>query len=103
MHPVYHAKITVSTKNFTRSEGRKCGVKGLVQWRGLMIWSRSWFRTTGKGTRKGESVGILEFTTLDDEIPGPSITCSGAFDENCPETDPQFPPWECSALGCIVD
>ena len=36
MHPVYHAKITVSTKNFTRSEGRKCGVKGLVQWRGLI-------------------------------------------------------------------
>src|SRR6516225_2271419 len=34
MHPVYHAKITVSTKNFPRSEGRKCGVKGLVQWRG---------------------------------------------------------------------
>jgi hypothetical protein len=31
MHPVYHAKITVSTKNFPRSEGRKCGVKGLVQ------------------------------------------------------------------------
>src|SRR6516165_1876254 len=24
--------------------GRKCGVKGLVQWRGLMVWSRSWFR-----------------------------------------------------------
>ena len=36
MHQVYHAKITVSTKNFPRSEGRKCGVKGLVQWRGLM-------------------------------------------------------------------
>src|SRR6516164_3303339 len=50
MHPVYHAKITVSTKNFPRSEGRKCGVKGLVQWRGLMVWSRSWFRTTGKVT-----------------------------------------------------
>ena len=36
--PVYHAKITVSTKNFPRSEGRKCGVKGLmdsanIQWR----------------------------------------------------------------------
>src|SRR6516164_9577546 len=31
--------------------GRKCGVKGLVQWRGLMVWSRSWFRTTGKGSR----------------------------------------------------
>src|SRR6516225_9077877 len=46
MHPVYHAKITVSTKNFPRSEGRKCGVKGLVQWHGLMVWSRSWFRTT---------------------------------------------------------
>ena len=46
-HPVYHAKITVSTKNFPRSEGRKCGVKGLDQWRGLMVWSRSWFRTTG--------------------------------------------------------
>ena len=29
MHPVYHAKITVSTKNFPRSEGRKNGVKGL--------------------------------------------------------------------------
>ena len=41
MHPVYLTKITVSTKNFPRSEGRKCGVKGLVQWRGLMIWSRS--------------------------------------------------------------
>src|SRR6516162_5864995 len=40
MHPVYHAKITVSTKNFPRSEGRKCGVKGLVR-RGLMVWSRS--------------------------------------------------------------
>src|SRR5215470_12866222 len=52
MHPVYHAKITVSTKNFPRSEGRKCGVKGLVQWRGLMIWSRSWFRTTGKGRER---------------------------------------------------
>src|ERR1700745_4121981 len=26
MHSVYHAKITVSTKNFPRSEGRKCGV-----------------------------------------------------------------------------
>src|SRR6516165_2386818 len=37
MHPVYHAKITVSTKNFPRSEGRKCGVKGLVR-RGLMVW-----------------------------------------------------------------
>jgi putative ABC transport system substrate-binding protein len=24
-------------KNFPRSEGRKCGVKGLVQWRGLMV------------------------------------------------------------------
>src|SRR6516165_12409015 len=46
MHPVYHAKITVSTKNFPRSEGRKCGVKGLVQWHGLMVLSRSWFRTT---------------------------------------------------------
>ena len=44
MHPVYHAKITVSTKNFLRSEGRKCSVKGLDQWRGLMVWSRSWFR-----------------------------------------------------------
>src|SRR6516162_1177954 len=38
MHPVYHAKITVSTKNFPRSEDRKCGVKGLmdsanIQWR----------------------------------------------------------------------
>jgi hypothetical protein len=33
----YHAKITVSTKNFPRSGGRKCGVKGLVQWRGLMV------------------------------------------------------------------
>ena len=33
----------------------------------------------------------MEFTTLDDEIPGPSIACSGAFDENCPETYPQFP------------
>src|SRR6516162_10286398 len=44
MHPVYHAKIAVSTKNFPRSEGRKCGVKGLVQWRGLMVWSRSRFR-----------------------------------------------------------
>ena len=43
MHPVYHAKITVSTKNFPRSEGRKCGVKDLVQWRGLMAWSRSWW------------------------------------------------------------
>ena len=52
MHPVYHAKITVSTKNFPRSEGRKCGVKGLVQWRGLMVWSRSWFRTTGKGRER---------------------------------------------------
>src|SRR6516162_7376030 len=30
MHPVYHAKITVSTKNFPRSEGRKCGVKGAM-------------------------------------------------------------------------
>jgi hypothetical protein len=40
MHPVYHAKITVSTKNFPRSEGRKCGVKGLDQWHGLMAWSR---------------------------------------------------------------
>src|SRR6516165_9298789 len=37
MHPVYHAKITVSTKNFPRSEGRKCGVKGLDQWHGLMV------------------------------------------------------------------
>src|SRR5215831_6658377 len=26
--------------------GRKCGVKGLVQWHGLMVWSRLWFRTT---------------------------------------------------------
>src|SRR6516165_6460337 len=51
-HPVYHAKITVSTKNFPRSEGRKCGVKGLDQWRGLMVWSRSWFRTTGKGRER---------------------------------------------------
>ena len=32
--------------------GRKCGVKGLVQWRGLMVWSRSWFRTTGKGRER---------------------------------------------------
>src|SRR6516225_3322550 len=44
MPPVYHAKITVSTKNFLRSEGRKCSVKGLDQWRGLMVRSRSWFR-----------------------------------------------------------
>src|SRR6516165_1143818 len=43
MHPVYHAKITVSTKNFPRSEGRKCGVKGLDQWHGL---------TTGKGRER---------------------------------------------------
>jgi hypothetical protein len=51
MHPVYHAKITVSTKNFPRSQG--------------------------------------------DEVPGgPLIDCSGAFDENCPGTYPQFPPWE---------
>jgi len=28
--PSHHAKITVSTKNFPRSEGRKCGVKGLA-------------------------------------------------------------------------
>ena len=69
MHPVYHAKITVSTKNFPRSEGRKCGVKGLVQWRGLMVWSRSWFRTT-KGKERVRVSGILEFTTLDDEVPG---------------------------------
>ena len=27
----------------------------------------------------------MEFTTLDDEIPGPSIACSGAFDETAPE------------------
>src|SRR5262252_4903182 len=46
---VYHAKITVSTKNFPRSEGRKCGVKGLVQWRGLMVWSRSCHGYTDKG------------------------------------------------------
>jgi hypothetical protein len=46
MHPVYHEKITVSTKNFPRSEDRKCGVKGLVQWRALMVWSRSWFSET---------------------------------------------------------
>src|SRR6516225_8135841 len=39
MHPVYHAKITVSTKNFPRSEGRKCGVKGLDQWHG---WLDQW-------------------------------------------------------------
>jgi hypothetical protein len=25
---------------------------------------------------------------------GPLIACSGAFDENCPEADPQFPPWK---------
>jgi hypothetical protein len=37
MHPVYHAKMTVSTNNFPRSEGRKCGVKGLDQWHGLMV------------------------------------------------------------------
>src|SRR6516225_5326031 len=43
MHPVYHAKITVSTKNFPRSEGRRCGVKGLDQWHGL---------TTGKGRER---------------------------------------------------
>jgi hypothetical protein len=49
MHPVYHAKITVSTKNFPWSEGRKCGEKGLVQCRSLMVWSISWFRVTGKG------------------------------------------------------
>src|SRR6516225_4465569 len=70
MHPVYHAKITVSTKNFPRSEGRKCGVKGLVQWHGLMVWSRSRFWTT-KGRERVRVSGILEFTTLDDEILGP--------------------------------
>src|SRR6516162_9190708 len=48
-HPVYHAKITVSTKNFPRSEGRKCGVKGLDQWRGLMVWSSGW-QALGVGT-----------------------------------------------------
>ena len=32
----------------------------------------------------------MEFTTFDDEIPGPSIACSGAFDENCPELTPSF-------------
>jgi hypothetical protein len=62
-HPVYHAKITVSTKNFPRSEGRKCGVKGLVQWRGLTVWSRSWSRTAGKGRERVRVYGILEFTT----------------------------------------
>src|SRR6516162_2757618 len=36
-HPVYHAKITVSTKNFPRSEGRKCGVKGPVAWLDGMV------------------------------------------------------------------
>src|SRR6516165_5708899 len=72
MHPVYHAKITVSTKNFPRSEGRKCGVKGLVQWRGLMVWSRSWFRTTRPRHFK-------KF-----------FACSGAFGENSPKVDPQF-------------
>ena len=71
-HPVYHAKITVSTKNFPRSEGRKCGVKGLVQWRGLMVWSRSWFRTTRPRHFK-------KF-----------FACSGAFGENSPKVDPQF-------------
>ena len=70
MHPVYHAKTTVSTKNFPRSEGRKCGVKGLVQWHGLMVWSRSRFWTT-KGRERVRVSGILEFTTLDDEILGP--------------------------------
>jgi hypothetical protein len=25
---------------------------GLVQWRDLMVWSRSWFRTTGKGRER---------------------------------------------------
>src|SRR6516162_1233891 len=67
MHPVYHAKITVSTKNFPRSEGRKCGVKGLVQWRGLMVWSRSWFRTTRPRHFKN------------------FFACSGAFGENSPK------------------
>src|SRR6516225_9135331 len=32
--------------------GSKVWRKGLVQWRGLMIWSRSWFRTTGKGRER---------------------------------------------------
>src|SRR6516162_10417888 len=59
MHPVYHATITVSTKNFPRSEGRKCGVKGLDQWHGL---------TTGKGRERVRVSGILEFTTLDAEV-----------------------------------
>ena len=46
--------------------------------------------------------GILEFTTLDDEIPGPSIAFSGAFDENCPETDPQFPSWKWTLVVDIL-
>ena len=32
--------------------GSKVWRKGLVQWRGLMIWSRSWFRTPGKGRER---------------------------------------------------
>src|SRR5215831_3778323 len=48
---------------------------GLVQWRGLMVWSRSWFRTTGKGRERARVQGILEFTTLDDEIPEARRSC----------------------------
>ena len=33
----------------------------------------------------------MEFPTLDDEILGPLIAFSGAFDENCPELTRSFP------------
>ena len=68
MYPVYHVKITVSTKNFTRSEARKCGVKGLVQWRGFD--------------------GVVEILVSDNA--SSSLPCSGAFGENSPRVDPQF-------------
>src|SRR6516225_2563005 len=76
MHPVYHAKITVSTKNFPRSEGRKCGVKGLVR-RGLMVWSRS---IACSGAFDEIALRLI-----------PSLACSGAFDETALRLIPSFP------------
>src|SRR5262252_3917709 len=73
--------------------GRKCGVKGLVQWHGLMVWSRSWFRTTGKGRERVRVYGILEFTTLDENYRRP-VDPVQAHSTKLPWDLPQFPPWE---------
>ena len=97
---------------------------GLVQWRGLMVWSIvpescsqpmlglalgsrpvAWLDgmveilvsvefTTGKGRERVRVLGTLEFTTLDDEVSQACRSPVQALSTKLPETYPQFPPWE---------